>query len=194
MKLLATSIFVLATGCITTPSTKGGQTGNVSGPLPFLRLRLSDAPAAFQSVFVTISRTEIGTASDAWVTLSDQPQQFDLLTLQNGATALLGGAELAPDHYTQLRLVVSSASVVAAGVEQPLTVASGAETGVKINLDAEIAAGMTYTLVIDYDAARSIQSTGHGYLMTPVIQTRSLSGAPMFGAAGGDGAGSGDGD
>src|SRR5882724_1701584 len=94
MKLLAASIFALITGCTAAPGTQGGsapdaQDGVGSGATPHLEVRLTDAPAAFQSVFVSISRIEIGTASDGWITLSDQPQQFDLLTLQNDATALL---------------------------------------------------------------------------------------------------------
>lgn len=137
---------------------------------------LTDAPAAFESVFVTISRVEVDTG-DSWVTLSEQPQRFDLLTLRNDATAVLGGADLEPGHYGQLRMVVDSSSVVVEGVELPLTIASGAQTGIKINLDTDIAADMTYTLVLDYDAEKSVKSTGNDYLMTPVITVKSMVGA-----------------
>jgi hypothetical protein len=88
--------------------------------------------------------------------------------------------------------------VVVGGVESPLDIASGAQTGIKILLDADIAAGMTYTLVLDYDADKSIKSTGKGYLMTPVIRVKSLSGAPTGSGSGsgsdpGSGSGSGSG-
>ena len=202
MKLLAVSIVALITGCTAAPGPTQGTQGG-SGPddqggaggsaMPHLQVQLTDAPADFQSVFVNISRIEIGTATDGWVTLSDQAQQFDLLTLQNDATALLGGADLAPGSYTQLRLIVDSASVVVAGVTQSLTIASGAQTGIKLNVDAEVAAGMTYTLVIDYDAAKSIKSTGHGFLMTPVIKVKSLTAAPIPGSGGGSGSDAGSG-
>src|ERR1041385_4174945 len=151
MKLFAASIFMLATGCAVSP-TQGGIGEGVG--TPHLDLRITYAPAVFDSVFVNISRGEIGTAGGGWVTLADQPQTFDLLTLQNDATALLGGADLAPGAYTQLRLIVNSASVVVGGVEQPLTVASGAQTGLKLNIDADITAGRTYTRVIDFDAGK----------------------------------------
>src|SRR5262249_34353288 len=140
---LTASIFALITACTAAPGTPEGSAPDAqngagsSGATPHLQVRLTDAPAAFQSVFVDISRIDIGTASDGWVTLSDQPQQFDLLTLQNDATALLGGADLAPGSYTQLRLIVSSASVVVGGVTQSLTIASGAQTGIKLNVDAD---------------------------------------------------------
>lgn len=35
---------------------------------------------------------------------------------------------------------------------------------------------MTYTLTLDFDAARSVKSTGQGYLMTPVISIKQLAG------------------
>lgn len=198
-KLLAGSLFALITGCIAGPGTQGStqgtqdtQGGAGSSATPHLQVRLTDAPAAFQSVFVNISRVEIGTSSNSWVTLSDQPQQFDLLTLQNDATALLGGGALAPGSYTQLRLIVDSASVVLDGVSQALKIASGTQTGIKLNLDAEVVAGMTYTLVIDYDAGKSIKTTGKGFLMTPVIKVKSLTGTPIPDSGGGSDAGGSD--
>lgn len=155
-------------------STDGGTEGDIA----HVNVLLTDAPARFESVFVTISMVEISGSADGWITLADQPQRFDLLTLQNDATALLGGARLEPGSYNQLRLMVDSASVVVGGIEEPLEIASGAQTGIKLNVNATVAAGMTYTLVIDYDAAKSIKSTGQGYLMTPVIKVKSLTGAP----------------
>lgn len=131
-----------------------------------------------------------GDVDDNWTQLSDTPQTFDLLTLQNDATALLGGNELSAGSYTQLRLIVSSASVVSGGVTTPLTVASGAQSGIKVNLDATIEDGMTYTLVIDYNAGQSIKQTGQGLLMTPVIAVKSFTGAPAPSDGSGSGSGS----
>lgn len=169
MKLLATCACIVAAGCAANPPE--AQPAHID-------VRLTDAPAVFDSVFVTISTIEVSTEA-GWVTLASEPQRFDLLTLQNDATALLGAAELAAGHYSQLRLVVDSSSVVVDGVEEPLTIASGAQSGIKINLDADIAAGTTYTLVLDYDAARSVKATGHGYLMTPVIKVKSMAEVPV---------------
>ena len=129
-------------------------------------------------MFVTISEVEVAAADGGWITLSAQPQRFDLLTLQNDATALLGGANLEPGSYGQVRLIVDSSSVVLGGVETPLTIASGAQTGIKVDIDTDIAADASYTLLLDYDAAKSIKTTGNGYLMTPVITIKSLTATP----------------
>ncbi|HET7499451.1 MAG TPA: DUF4382 domain-containing protein [Kofleriaceae bacterium] len=182
MRLLAGCLFTFLAGCSLEPGSAGSadagaQVGSTQSSATHLDVKLTDAPAAFDSVFVTISQVRISTAA-GWVSLSEQPQRFDLLTLRDDATALLGGTDLAPGSYNQLRLIVDSASVVVGGVESALDVASGAQTGLKLNLDTEIVAGMTYTLVIDFDADKSIKSTGHGYLMTPVIKVKSLNGAP----------------
>ncbi len=140
-----------------------------------LAVQLTDAPAAFDHVWVDIASVELESPT-GWLTLADQPARFDLLALQNNVTAALGGAQLEPGDYGQLRLIVDQASVEAGGVETPLTVASGAQTGIKIDLATTVEAGMTYTVVLDYDASKSIKTTGQGYLMTPVITVKSVTG------------------
>ena len=185
MKTLAWT-FVLAAGCAAQqapaptsgdPGTNSGSPGSGPASPARLAINLTDAPATFDSVFVTISTVEIENSADGtWTTLADTPQKFDLLTLQNGATALLGGNDLAAGSYGQLRLLVDSASVVSGGVESPLTIASGAQTGIKLDLDATVEDGNTYSLVIDYNAGQSIKQTGMGYLMAPVITVKSFTG------------------
>lgn len=143
---------------------------------PRMTVLLTDAPAAFESVWVDIVRVDIESAADGWLTLVDAPQRFDLLTLRDGVTAAMGDAELAAGHYGQLRLIVDSASVVVDGVESPMTIASGAQTGIKIPLDRDLEANTTYTLTLDYDAEKSVKTTGQGYLMTPVIHVKEMVG------------------
>lgn len=145
---------------------------------PRMTVLLTDAPAAFESVWVDIVRVDIESATDGWLTLVDEPQRFDLLTLRDGVTAAMGDAELAAGHYGQLRLIVDSASVVTDGVESPMTIASGAQTGIKIPLDRDLEANTTYALTLDYDAEQSVKTTGQGYLMTPVIHVKEMVGTP----------------
>lgn len=186
MKFLSGCMFVLVTGCAADGGSQDIGTGSDSGMgaggggerISHVDVRVTDAPGDFDSVFVTIAKVEISTAADGWVTMSDQMQRLDLLTLQNDATALLGSADLAAGSYGQLRLFVASSSVVIGGVEESLEIASGAQTGIKINLATDIAEGMTYTLVLDYDADQSVRATGHGYRMTPMISVKSFTGTP----------------
>lgn len=146
---------------------------------PNIQLLLTDAPGEFEEVWVNIVSVEIDAGELGWMILTDTPQRFDLLTLQNDVTAALGEASLPLGTYGQLRLIVDEASVVVDGVEEDLVIASGAETGIKINLDAEVQEDMLYTLVIDFDAGQSVRRTGMGWLMTPMITVKDFSGTPM---------------
>lgn len=177
-------LFVGLAACVANPGPtddldEPGSTEQPGGDSGQARLDvlLTDAPGDFESVWVDISRVEIESPS-GWLTLTEEPQRFDLLTLQNDVTAALGGAMLEPGSYGQLRLFVDHASVVIDGVESPLKIASGAQSGIKIDLAATIEADTTYTLVLDYDAHASIKLTGAGYLMTPVIVVKDFVATP----------------
>ena len=66
-----------------------------------LRLLLTDAPANFDEVWVEISRIDIGAGDiddTTWLTLEERTV-LDLLSLQNGVTAVLGDAYLKPGYY-----------------------------------------------------------------------------------------------
>lgn len=175
MKFLAAAL-VLTSACAVEPTDQ--NTGTASARAPKLNVLLTDAPGDFESVWVNITSVAIESGGE-WLTLTEEPRRFDLLTLQNDVTAALGDGELQPGMYGQLRLIVDSASVVIGGEESPLRIASGAQTGIKIGLDRMIEADTTYSLTLDYDAAKSVKSTGQGFLMTPVITVKDFTATPM---------------
>ncbi len=142
-------------------------------------MRLTDAPGDFENVWVNIASVAVESADTGWIDVTSQPQKFDLLTLQNDVTAALGSTTLTAGMYGQLRLIVDQASVVVDGEEFPLTIASGAQTGIKINFDQAFADNTTYAITLDFDAAKSVKTTGQGYLMTPVIQVKDFTATPM---------------
>jgi hypothetical protein len=169
---IVVSISVLGSACAVAHDSPQGES------VAKVDVLLTDAPGDFDEVWVDLSHVEIET-DGGWLMLAEDAQSFDLLTLQDDVTAALGGGLLAPGRYNQLRLVVDSAHVVIDGATEPLTIASGSQTGVKIDLDAEIEGQMTYKLVIDFDAAKSVKHTGQGWLMTPVVTVKELAGEPM---------------
>ncbi len=176
MKKIAMCLFAVSAGCAADGAPDDGARIPES---PRLEMRLTDAPGDYDNVWVNIASVAIESADAGWMTITDQPQKFDLLTLQNDVTAALGGATLDAGSYGQLRLVVDSASVVVAGVESPLTIASGAQTGIKINLDSAFEDNMTYAVTLDFDADKSVKSVGKGFLMTPVIQVKDVVATPI---------------
>ena len=117
---------------------------------------------------------DVEAAALGWRTLVDTPGTYDLLELQGGVTAALGDAEIPAGTYSQLRLVLSDASVVVDGETFELTVPSGEQSGLKLNFDFVVESGKTYQMLLDFDAQSSIKKAGPKYLLTPVITVKSF--------------------
>ena len=139
-----------------------------------LRIYLTDAVAQYDAVNVTF--TEVSAHIDsAWLVLNNQTQTVNLLDWNNGKTLLLGQAEVEAGKYTQIRLKIQDANVVWNGQAYPMTVPSGAQSGLKLLTNFDIVAGSTYDVVLDFDAERSIVTTGpknnpNGFKLKPTIR------------------------
>lgn len=148
-----------------------------------LKVVLVDAPASYDEVNVDVQSINVrfGQADDSadddsgWTDISDfEPQVFNLLDLTNGSEEVLADVSVANGTLGEVRLVLGDEnSLVMDGVETALTVPSGGSSGLKIKLNAELKAGITYTLVLDFDAANSVTSTGSGnFNLRPVIHAK----------------------
>lgn len=165
-------------------------------------VKLTDAPGDFESVFIDIQKVKIHRADSAemdttrsdsteadstandderWITVSDEAMRVDLLTLQNGNTITLGRTEIEPGTYDQMRLVLGNDNeVVVDGESHFLKTPSAQQSGLKLQIDAEIKGNRSYTLLVDFDASRSIVNTGNGnnpnfnYLLKPVLRAVNL--------------------
>jgi hypothetical protein len=111
----------------------------------------------------------------------------DLKKLQT-AQDVLGVGTLPAGHYTQIRLVVSSATIyfdnaatgaacastiaAPAGRSAPVEIPSGE---VKLNRQFTVPTSGTTTMLLDFDGDRSIRETGNGrFMMSPVIAVVSV--------------------
>lgn len=105
-----------------------------------------------------------------------------------GAQDVLGTGPLPTGHYTQIRLVVQSATVYfdnpssgpacapsvapPAGNSAPLEIPSGK---IKLNREFDVTSGNVTTITLDFDGDRSINQTGSGkFIMKPVIAVVSV--------------------
>lgn len=170
--LLITSTAILfAVGCSTSPDTGTGT----------LEVRMFDAPGDYQEVNVFVDRVEMNRSEsdEGWQVVSEPGQQYDLLKLTNGDFEVIADAELETGTYQQIRLILGrdNNNVVIDGEEQSLTIPSGQETGVKLNVDATIEEGIRYVLLLDFNVNRSVVKTGEtsspGYILQPVIRATS---------------------
>jgi hypothetical protein len=145
-----------------------------------LKLYLTDAPAAFDAVNIEILRIEIKSTNDfgddSWQVLRfNNPGIYNLLDYCNGLDTLLSSTDLPPGKLSQIRLMLgSNNSIVVNGsqMELPLSTPSMQQTGLKLNVHADLLEGVEYKLWVDFDAARSIVLTGNGqYKLKPVLRT-----------------------
>ena len=154
--LIITACFFLAlNGC----DSQSSQNPISQTDMGNLKISLTDAPADFETVNITFSEVSAHIDS-SWITLSDQPQTVNLLEFSNGKTTEIGSADVPVGQYTQIRLKIAEAEVIVDGVSHPVTVPSGAQTGLKLITEFAIVEGSTVELIVDFDANRSVVTTG----------------------------------
>jgi hypothetical protein len=151
-----------------------------------LSVALTDAPACgFDAVNVTVTKVRVnksataGDTDSSWVDLALSPaRKINLLSLTNGVLDTLGQASLDPGHYGQIRLVLdANASGTANTViptggtkEVALDTPSAVQSGLKLNGEFDITAGAQTSLVIDFNACKSVVKKGNaGYALKPVL-------------------------
>jgi len=168
--------------------------GNGDGDTGTLTVLLTDAPFPtdlVESAFVPIDSVVIHAKhTDEFITLSSDPAVYDLMDLRNGETALLADLDIPTGEYNQIRLYVnnSEASVIlSGGTTAPLTVTSGEESGLKINVLPHllIEAETTGEVLLDFDVSKSFTMLGEyrgqvgtaGFHFKPVVRAVNLASA-----------------
>lgn len=146
-----------------------------SGDGVTLKVKLTDAPVQADSVNVEILKVRVNFRNDsmAWVDLNTMAGVYNLLGLQNGIDTLLATGTLPSNDVQEIRFVLgSNNTIVVNGIRFPLTIPSGAESGLKIKVNKQLS-GPIDSLLIDFDAALSIHQTGAGdYKLRPVLKIK----------------------
>lgn len=166
---LMLSLLLLA-GTITFFSCeKNNSSGNSN-----LRVMLTDAPVAYDSVNIDIREVRVNLRNDSagWVSLNTNAAVYNLLGLQNGVDTLLATGTVQAGTLQEIRFILGpNNTVVVGGVSFPLTVPSGAESGLKIKVGKNISAGID-SITVDFDAALSIKLEPGGYKLRPVLKIK----------------------
>ncbi|MCB9083710.1 MAG: DUF4382 domain-containing protein [Bdellovibrionaceae bacterium] len=178
--------FPILTGCGSGDSSNSldNQVEKInSGNSAWLKLSLTDAPTPdLTSVVVNVSHLEVlleGQGKKGRLIVAENLGYVDLLTLQNGVTLPLADVAI-PDgvRATQVRLVLKSEGhygIKGSGDICELATPSGQQSGVKIVFSSPIRfdAGNTYSLLIDFDALKSVVVKGNGgCLLKPVLKLK----------------------
>jgi hypothetical protein len=143
-------------------------------------IKMTDAPGPYDAVMVDIQGVEI-TGNGKTVLLNVHTGIYNLLNFSNGVDTLIASGVLTTSSVQQIRLILgSNNSVVVNSVSYPLGTPSAQESGLKLQVHQTLQAGVLYSVLLDFDANKSIVDNGNGtYSLKPVIRTieTALSGA-----------------
>lgn len=167
----------------------GGGGTATAAPQGMLQVAITDAPACYDSVLVTIAKVRVqmddaaGDNDAGWkeIVPPNGPVQVDLVKLTNGQLADLGSLPVDAGTYHQLRLVLApnttanplaNAVKPVGGTLQPLTTPSAQQSGLKVKLPFDVQANATNSMVLDFDACKSIVQAGASgqYILKPVLR------------------------
>lgn len=135
-------------------------------------VKMTDAPGAYQSLLLNVKEIQVFT-SDGMTTMPVGTEPFDILHFRMGKDTLLASQDIPAGQLQEIRLVLNETgnTVMVDGVEHNLTTPSAQSSGLKLKVNADLSAGSEYTLLLDFDAAKSIVKTGNGkYILKPVIR------------------------
>jgi hypothetical protein len=142
-----------------------------------MNVHLVDGPiSGYTEINVDIQSVAVG-ADGTWTTLGTPGRTVNLLSLVGGVEEMLvSGASVPAGHYDQMRLILGPGNTIklADGSVHALTVPSGMQSGIKLVVSFDVAAGTTKDVFIDFDAAHSIQVVHTGasdkYMLRPTIR------------------------
>lgn len=143
-----------------------------------LRIRLTDSPGDYEAVYIDIQEIRVNATNDessGWVTLENiNAGVYDLMKLTNGVDTLLGENEIPSGKISQIRLILGDQNSVIDGTDSiGLKTPSAQQSGLKLQVHAELEAELAYDILLDFDAASSVVKAGNSgnYILKPVVRT-----------------------
>ena len=145
-------------------------------------MTVSDASADIQNVddvSMTVSKVELHSTTGAWVTVSDSPSTFKLMTLKaNGKAELAGKADVPAGTYDQVRATVSDVSVKNKDGSTHSAVLGAHSFTLMAN--TVVREGQSSRANIDVNTADSMHTaTGGQYVFAPVMHFQSRDNAEV---------------
>lgn len=157
-------ITVLMSSCSKDESTENGTST--------LALRMTDAPGNYDAVYIDLQAVEVTGNVGVATMLNVNTGIYNLLDFTNGMNTLIATGTLQAGTVSQIRLILgNNNSVVVDSVSYPLSTPSAQQSGLKLQVHETFIAGVSYMLLLDFDANQSIVLEGNGqYQLKPVIK------------------------
>jgi len=184
--VITTAIIIAAASFLTWAcrKEKDANTNGISPNKARLQVALTDDPGDYDAVYIDVRDIQINVTNDSvggWQSLPNVAVgRYDLLRLVNDDDTILADAEIPVGRVHQLRLILGPDNFVVIGNDSiRLETPSAQQSGLKLNIQQDVSAGIMYKLLLDFNVAKSIVKTGNNrYILKPVIRT-------MLGAVGG---------
>ena len=175
-RIYVVSAFILSVVSLTVLiSCKKNGTGDGKARL---QVYLTDDPGDYQAVYIDVKDVQInvtGDANNGWQSLQGvNAGVYDLLRLVNDEDTILADAEIPSGRLHQIRLVLGTENYVklegtAALIK--LETPSAQQSGLKLNIQYDVTEERLYTILLDFDVAKSIVNTGNNkYILKPTIR------------------------
>jgi len=173
---LVTSAFILTlVSLLVFISCKKNGTGDGTARL---QVFLTDDPGNYQAVYIDVKDVQINVTGDTdngWQSLQGvNAGVYDLLRLVNDEDTILADAQIPSGKLHQIRLVLGSENYVKLqGTTEliKLETPSAQQSGLKLNVQYDVTDERLYTILLDFDVAKSIVKTGNGkYMLKPTIR------------------------
>ncbi|MCW3127239.1 MAG: hypothetical protein JWO03_2897 [Bacteroidetes bacterium] len=141
------------------------------------KVRMTDAPGPYSQVNVDVQSVEV-TGSNGTAMLNTHAGIYNLLQFSNGLDTLIAWGQLNVGTIQQVRLILGpNNSLAVNGTTHAMTVPSGEETGLKINVHQTLVAGDNI-LLVDFDATQSVVDEGNGnFHLKPVLRAVNIDAA-----------------
>ena len=138
-----------------------------------LSVRMTDAPGNYDAVMVDVQGVEVIGNGGSAIMLNANKGIYNLLDFTNGIDTLIATGDLDAGTISQVRLILgTNNSVVVDSVVYHLSTPSAQQSGLKLQIHQTFTAGVTYSILLDFDANQSIVLEGNGeYQLKPVIRT-----------------------
>ena len=143
-----------------------------------MSVKLVDAPGDYDAVFIDVRDVVIkyNGGNDEVSIGNVNAGIYDLLELTGGVSVLLVDDELPSGSISQIRLILGdSNTIVVDGQTFPLNTPSAQQSGLKIQVNETLEAGIFYEFILDFDVDKSIVALGNGgYNLKPVIRANTV--------------------
>lgn len=179
LKMYLTS-FIVILGSLTPISCDNNESDSMATSR--ITIKMSDAPGDYKEVNVDVRdvmiKSNTNTDDQGWASIGNLPSQgkvYNLLSLTGGINAVLADKEVTPGYVGQIRLLLGDQNTVVLkdGTSYPLKTPSAQQSGLKIQVNQTLTAGVTYDYLLDFDVNKSIvvQAGSSGiYNLNPVIR------------------------